>query len=90
MKCSSLEDKNLFKILEDEGKKRDNPYFEWLQKCLWHKVDDVKKFSDRTCNLPTPPLRKNQFYVGKTGKFGTRVQKEKKSWFSKDWDKFMF
>ena len=88
-----MEDKNLFEFWKDEGKKkRQSVFLNSAKKPFWHKVDDVKKFSDRTHVIYLlHHSEKNQFYVGKADKFGTRVQKGKgRVGLDKDWDKFMF
>ena len=88
-----MEDKNLFEFWKDEGgKKRKSVFLNNSRTPSWHHVDDVKNFADRThviyllCHS-----EKNQFYVGKADKFGSRIKKgQGRKGLDKDWDKFMF
>ena len=88
-----MEDKNLFEFWKDDGKKKPKSVFlNNARKPAWHRVDDVKKFADRTNVIYLlHHSEKNQFYIGKADKFGSRVQKGKgRVGLDKDWDRFMF
>ena len=88
-----MEDKNLFELWKDKDKKKEKSIF--LSNAItpvWRKVDDVKKFKDRTHVIYLlHHSAKKQFYVGKADKFGSRIKKgEGRIGLDKDWDKFMF
>ena len=88
-----MEDKNLFEFWKEDGnKKRKSVFLNNSRKPSWHHVDDVKKFSDRTHVIYLlHHSQKNQFYVGKADKFGSRIKKgQGRKGLDKDWDKFMF
>jgi hypothetical protein len=88
-----MEDKNLFEFWKDDGKKKEKSVFlNNAIKPVWHKVDDVKKFKDRTHVIYLlHHSKKKQFYVGKADKFGTRIKKgHGRIGLEKDWDQFMF
>ena len=88
-----MEDKNLFEFWKEDGKKkRKSVFLNNSRKPSWHRVDDVKKFSDRTHVIYLlHHSEKNQFYVGKADKFGSRIKKgQGRKGLDKDWDKFMF
>ena len=88
-----MEDKNLFEYWKDDGKKKRKSIFvNNARKPIWHHVDDVKKFSDRTNVIYLlHNSEKNQFYVGKADKLGSRVKKGKgRVGLDKNWDRFMF
>ena len=88
-----MEDKNLFEFWKEDGKKKKKSVFlNNSRKPSWHHVDDVKKFADRTHVIYLlHHSEKNQFYVGKADKFGSRIKKgEGRKGLDKDWDKFMF
>ena len=88
-----MEDKNLFEFWKDEGKKANKSVFlNSARKPIWNNVEDINKFRDRTHVIYLlHHSEKNQFYVGKADKFGSRVQKGKgRVGLDKDWDKFMF
>lgn len=88
-----MEDKNLFEFWKEDGKKkRKSVFLNNSRKPSWHHVDDVKKFSDRTHVIYLlHHSEKNQFYVGKADKFGSRIKKgQGRKGLDKDWDKFMF
>ena len=88
-----MEDKNLFEFWKDDGKKkRKSIFLNNSSKPSWHHVDDVKKFSDRTHVIYLlHHSEKNQFYVGKADKFGSRIKKgQGRKGLDKDWDRFMF
>ena len=88
-----MEDKNLFEFWKDDGKKKEKSVFlNNAIKPVWHKVDDVKKFKDRTHVIYLlHHSKKKQFYVGKADKFGTRIKKgHGRIGLDKDWDQFMF
>ena len=88
-----MEDKNLFEYWKEDGKKKKKSIFvNNARKPTWNHVDDVKKFSDRINVIYLlHHSEKNQFYVGKADKFGSRVQKGKgRVGLDKDWDRFMF
>ena len=88
-----MEDKNLFEFWKEDGKKkRKSVFLNNSRKPSWHHVDDVKKFADRTHVIYLlHHSEKNQFYVGKADKFGSRIKKgQGRKGLDKDWDKFMF
>ena len=88
-----MEDKNLFEFWKEDGKKkRKSVFLNNSKKPSWHHVDDVKKFADRTHVIYLlHHSEKNQFYVGKADKFGSRIKKgQGRKGLDKDWDKFMF
>ena len=88
-----MEDKNLFEFWKEDGKKkRKSVFLNNSRKPSWHHVDDVKKFADRTHVIYLlHHSEKNQFYVGKADRFGSRIKKgQGRKGLDKDWDKFMF
>ena len=88
-----MEDRNLFELWKSDGKKkRQTVFLNNARKPTWHHVDDIKKFAERNHVIYLlHHSEKNQFYVGKADRLGSRIQKGKgRVGLDNDWDKFMF
>lgn len=86
-----MEDKNLFAFWKNRDKKKKTSIFlDYSRK--WHKVDDIKKFKNRSniiYLLHDSDMK--TVYVGKANDFGSRIKKGVgRIGLSDNWDKFMF